>query len=441
MQGHIFMAQCAAEQTRDPRLKALLAAHPKSLVNGAFFPDSGYTAADHDQGEIAHWEQYVDGYIQLVRERHKTPSSAPEAAPHIAFMMGIGAHGITDSTFDTLLYARSEQVDRANMDPFDMAMDIFLVADMPRYFLPEYAFDAATLSLVYDRVPHKVPAANITKAMEIARSGIGAVTTFLHTSADTYGKMFPWARSHLRDSRTPGAYPFGARVVARYYEEIFRRLEGDTSADKVLIGSYPDPEYPLLTLDPKRADGQVVLFFGHGLDRATINGNTFVLRDGAGGVVPSKVSIFRGDKWPNVITLRPDASWLPDTKYVVTVTRGLRTLNGTSPSSDIQLSFQTCTPVSPGGDCAEPPAPAPGPSPCPVTENQYKKRPGTEEPPPEPAPSPPPSAAAPSAPQSSSCAASPRLGHDPASALAALLVLPFALGARRLRREVDAHRR
>jgi len=96
MQGHIYMAQCAAEQVTDPRLRALFDAHENDLSNGAFFPDSGYTADDHDQGEIPHWEQYVQGYVEILRSRYDKPFEDPEGAAHVAFLMGLAAHGITD---------------------------------------------------------------------------------------------------------------------------------------------------------------------------------------------------------------------------------------------------------------------------------------------------------------------------------------------------------
>jgi hypothetical protein len=157
MQGHIYMAQCAAEQTANARLRAIFDAHPLELANGAFFPDSGYTADDHEQGEIPHWEQYVEGYLQLIRERYQPPYDDPEAAAHVAFLMGIAAHGITDSTFDSLLFDRAAQLEPGDMDKFDAAMDVFLVHDRPRYFVPDLTYDAATLADVFKlQIPHPV---------------------------------------------------------------------------------------------------------------------------------------------------------------------------------------------------------------------------------------------------------------------------------------------
>jgi hypothetical protein len=274
MQGHIYMAQCGAEQAQEPRLKALFAAQPLSLANGAFFPDSGYTAPDHDQGEIAHWEQYIQGYLEIIRERYSPPYDDPEAARHVAVMLGAAAHGITDSTFDALLYERSEQVDPGDVDDLDLSMDVFLVAQLKREFVPMVDVDPQTLADVYvQKVPHDVLPAAISKAMTTARSGI-AGTIFLAKAPDSFVKRHPWASASFLDARTPGGYPFGAKVVARYHEEILRRLDGDNSAESIVIGTYPSAELPLVTLDSTRPDGRVVLFFGHGLDRDSIDAKT-----------------------------------------------------------------------------------------------------------------------------------------------------------------------
>lgn len=371
MQGHMYMAECAAEQSSDPRLRALFEEHFLSLQNGAFFPDSGYTADDHDQGEIAHWEQYVQGYIELIRERYPAPLESDEGAKHVAFLMGLAAHGITDSTFDPLLMDRSEQVDPGDINELDMTMDIFLVAKLPRSYVPTLSFDAQTLSDVYQqKIPHQVTAASVEKAMKTARSGIAAVTTLLSTSAGVYEQRHPWAAGAFLDGRVPGGYPFGAQVAARYYEELLRRLDGDVSADAVVIGTYPSASMPLVTLDASRADGRVVLFFGHGLDRESLDlENNLALFDASGERVPAEVATFRGDRWVNVLTLRPKDAWAPSSTYKLVLKNAIRTLNGASPSKDFELLIPTCTPDA-SGDCA-PLTGSPPASRCPKTDARY----------------------------------------------------------------------
>ena len=434
MQGHMYMAQCAAEQAKDARLRALFDAHSLHLENGAIFPDSGYTAKDHDQGEIAHWEQYIEGYIQVLRARYASPLDDPEGAAQAAFLMGAAAHGITDSTFDSLFYARADQVEPGDTSSLDMAMDIFLVHDLPRYYVPEPVFDAKLLSLIYgEKIAHPVSPEAIEEAMSTARSGVAVVTKLLHTSADGHGKEFPWSRAHLLDPRTPGGYPFGARVTLGYYREILRRLDGDPSADQVVIGTYPDSDHPLVTLDGSRPDGRVNFFFGEGIDRASLGEGAVVVRDGAGVAVPAKVDVFRGDKWANVLTVEVASGWAPNTKYSVTLAKSIKTLSGASPTADHLLSFTTCAPAA-GGDCAESAGPPP-PSPCPILDAKYVSPPSEPEEPEEPDPPEPMSPPVDTTPkESGGCAfMSPLPGAGSVGGWASF-VLALACGALALRR-------
>ncbi|UQA56887.1 Ig-like domain-containing protein [Polyangium aurulentum] len=427
MQGHIYMAQCAAEQVTDPRLRALFDAHRNDLSNGAFFPDSGYTADDHDQGEIPHWEQYVQGYVEVIRARYEKPFENPESAAHVAFLMGLAAHGITDSTFDSLLYERADGVDPGDMKDFDMAMDIFLVHDHPRYYLPEIAIDTKTQSEIFhQKINHPVSPEAIDAAMSTAWSGISVVAQFLYLGADEWGTKFPWARKSLRDPRTPGGYPFGARVTAGYYREILRRLDGNPSASDVVIGAYPDDAYPLATLDNTRPDGKIVLFFGEGMDRATIDDAVVTVHDAMGQVVPTTVSVYRGDQWANVLRVTAQAPWQPSTKYTAVLHKSIKTLSGASPTDDLVFSFTTCTPASPGGDCEAPIGPPP-PSACPELDAAYSMRP--EEPPPEEPEEPPPPGVEPA--ESSGCTAAPGRDRTSAWSLLALAGACSALLARR----------
>ncbi|TKD09654.1 Ig-like domain-containing protein [Polyangium fumosum] len=430
MQGHIYMAHCAAEQVTEPRLRAVFDAHENDLSNGAFFPDSGYTAEDHDQGEIPHWERYVQGYVELIRTKYgDKPLDNPEAAVHVAFLMGLAAHGITDSTFDSLLYERADQVDPGDMDTFDMAMDIFLVHDHPRYYLPEVAVDTKAQSEIFEqKIAHPVTPEAIQKAMSTARSGIFLVANYLYIGADEYGERFPWARQSLRDPRTPGGYPFGAQVTKGYYREILRRLDGDLSADAVVIGQYPDEAYPLATLDNTRPDGNLVLFFGEGMDRATIDDAVVTVRDGAGAVVPTKVSVYRGDQWANVLRISAQEPWQPSTKYTATLHKSIKTLAGVSPTEDHVFSFTTCTPESPGGDCPAQVGPPPA-SPCPKLDAAYTMRP--EDTPPEEEEPPPPTNVDPVTQDESGCTAAPARREASAGSLLALAGACVALVARR----------
>jgi len=363
MQGHIYMAQCGAELSQNPRVKQIVAAHPMMLANGGILPDSGYATSDYDQGEIPHWEEYVEGFIEQLRERHGG-ADAPESWANVAVLFGLSAHGITDSTFDTLFFPRVEQEDRP--EDIDLAADVLYVALTGKKFIPDVVLDTAFASDVFqNKISHDVTKDEISSAMKTARSGIGA-TVLIAKSPGFYEKNYPWERRSLLDPRVPGAYAFGSRVVTRYYDELLRRLDGNTSADGAVIGTYPTDGYPMAALRKGRPDARVLFYFGIGIERESLDG---VLRvtgpDGA--EIPGKVGTFRGDKWANVLQFVPDNDWTPATTYTVQLKNTFRTLQGTSPSAPLEFTFTTCAPDPATGECPEPQG-APPPSPCPLTD-------------------------------------------------------------------------
>jgi hypothetical protein len=269
--------------------------------------------------------------------------------------------------------------------------------------------------------------------MSTAWSGIAFVAKYLYLDADHYGAEFPWGREHFLDPRTPGGYAFGSKTVGGYYRELLKRLDGDPSADGVVIGTYPDDAYPMVTLDSTRPDGRIVIFFGHGIDRTSIDGTTVVVRDDVGSTVPVTIDVFRGDQWANVLTIRPESPWLPSMQYSATLSKTIRTLHGTSPSQDFELAFLTCTPRAAGGDCDETVGPPP-PSPCPALDARYAARPDDPDAGPveDPDAGPAPAIAPASASDSGGCALpTGTAGH---SSLVALGLLLGALHARRRRR-------
>lgn len=379
MQGHVYMAMCAAEQLPDGKLKQALSKHELRLINGGFFPDSGYTnKADYDQGELPHWERYVEGWVKEVRARYPSPWTEPEGQKHIAFLMGFAAHGITDSTFDTMIFARSLQVDPGGPDDLDMSMDVFLVSDLSRQLVPTLDHDSAFASDVFGKhVAHPVAPAAIDKAMSAARSGMGAVVKVLAPGAADFAPRYPWAHGAILDPRAPGGYAFGSRVVRRYYEELEKRLDGDHSADGVVIGTYPSDDYPLVTLDRARVDARVTVFFGHGLDRASVADDSIVVRGPGDVVVPTKLDRFRGDEWLNAVVLEPTSDWLPDTDYTLVVKSSIRTLHGVSPSADIAVKFSTrCATIPAASGC---PMTGPTKSPCPLNDARFQPEPEIDE--------------------------------------------------------------
>ena len=87
---HLWITDTAIEHVQDDDLAALLRSQSGPLRAGTMFPDGGY-AVDHGYGEAAHWEPFQDAYRDWIRENFSDLDS-DEAAPHIAFYLGLASH-------------------------------------------------------------------------------------------------------------------------------------------------------------------------------------------------------------------------------------------------------------------------------------------------------------------------------------------------------------
>src|SRR4051794_23775581 len=69
---HAWMALDAIDRVQSHSLQALLDAHRDQVRAGAEFPDGGYWTDDTpagDYGEEAHWQRFVDAYIDQIKAR------------------------------------------------------------------------------------------------------------------------------------------------------------------------------------------------------------------------------------------------------------------------------------------------------------------------------------------------------------------------------------
>ena len=96
---HVWIAEEALRSLEAGELKSLLSSPElrDPLLNGAMFPDGGYAVSDH-YGELAHWEPFQQAYLQWIRDTFPPPWDEGDAAPHVAFLMGLAAHGLAFST-------------------------------------------------------------------------------------------------------------------------------------------------------------------------------------------------------------------------------------------------------------------------------------------------------------------------------------------------------
>ena len=107
---HAWMALDAVDHVGDPDLHAVLDAHRDQVRAGAEFPDGGYWTRTFgtpggDYGEEAHWQRFIDSYVDQIRDDPTCGDLRNPAGPcaaEIAHVFGAAGHGMGDEVWDWL---------------------------------------------------------------------------------------------------------------------------------------------------------------------------------------------------------------------------------------------------------------------------------------------------------------------------------------------------
>ncbi|MCA9642865.1 MAG: hypothetical protein KC492_19345, partial [Myxococcales bacterium] len=356
MLGHMYTSELAISHVQTPELKQLLLDHPDQYLNGSFLPDSGYAAGD-GYGEIAHWSGFVQGYLTWIQQTYSPPYDQGPAAEHVAVLLGAASHGMADESFDILLYDRAALLD-GDTNELDTGTDVWLVNDRAITYDPPLVIDADALSQVFGNFTnHQVEPQVIVDGMTKAKSAHALVKTVLAPGHQSFRDKYPWASKAYLNPAVPGSYPYNARVIANYWEQIWRRLNSNVSVDASLfVGIDPAPDGAdaerYLALDHTSIDGWITLFSGHGLEGSSLDSNSIQLLDPSGNVVPYTLRV-RGDAWAHTIQLKPDADVAPKVTYRVKVTPAATTLNGEHLAADYTAEVKTACAEGDEASCPE----------------------------------------------------------------------------------------
>ena len=247
---HGWMAVEAIDLVDDPGLMALLRAHEEQVRAGAMFPDVGYVNGN-TYGEEAHWQRFVDAYVDLIAARTDCgPDLADPAAPcadMIAHAFGVAGHGMGDEVWDWLFEPNGPDLDEyyvnglptANEGGAETQMDLVAVGvhGVPRPAIPALP-DIPTLLQAFED------------------AGFGGVTesqfALVPHAAAVWDLETQWAAEHLAGVQAampwmsanmvtaPGGVDFAAQAIAGYWGSMWGRLQGDQPPTEVSI-TYPAP--------------------------------------------------------------------------------------------------------------------------------------------------------------------------------------------------------
>ncbi len=350
MQGHMYVTEMAVRSLPPGELRTLLDSRRDLWLDGSFLPDSGYAANDA-YGEMAHWEQFVEAYINWIRSSFSPPFTSGAAADHVAVLMGAASHGMLDQTFDTLLVDRAAELGDDTSE-LDTGIDAWIVNDLGRKENPPIVVDTQGISQVFATgFGYDVSPDTIMSGLNTAKQAIGAVITLLAKNDQVFRDASPWAVTHYLDAGTPGSYPYSVPVVAGYMENIWRRLQGDHAMNRAIIGTWPNDGAADVPVDHASVSSFVTLFSGHGLVPGSVTSDSAFVQDAEGNRVPCEVRT-RGDDWAGMIQLRPQADWAYHATYRVTLTSGIASLYGEHLASPFTLQFTTACAPGDEASCA-----------------------------------------------------------------------------------------
>lgn len=344
-----------ADLLSDPELENI-------LVNGTMFPDGGYAVSD-SYGEMAHWEPLQQAYVGWIRDEFAGDFSSPEAKQHIAFLLGLASHGLSDEIFDSLFYERSRRYDPGHdeeVTSLDTGSDVTFAADVGGIPQPTSWAPFDVLAGIYrDQLGYEV-------AVETLQSGHGYLYTALafvewaRTNEEriaTFTAEFPWAAERMNNPAVPGSPPRQAPVVAAYWQQIWERLHEDLVWDDPVLAMEPPSGSFDHPLDHTTVEARIHLTFGRGADASTFD--RIGVTDSSGAAFPVDVRHFYGDQ-SHTVLLHPQQDWADDTEYTVTVGAGLRNYDGEATTEAWVGTVSTGAEPAPEVDPPDIDAPPPG---------------------------------------------------------------------------------
>jgi hypothetical protein len=346
---HVWVATDALGSLEAGALKELLTRDELTeiLRNGAMYPDGGYAVGD-GYGEISHWEPFHATYLEWIRANY-TPPWSDEAARHIAFLMGMATHGMSDQLYDGMYLTRHAYYDENGSGAYalggvDGATDSCFAATQGAMVLPEPWVPAEILAPLYEvSSGHQVDASTITTGHSLVRAAI-MVANDAATHPETVAKLmalYPWACGHQDDPTVPGSPPTHGPAVARYWQVLWARLHGGDDFAPPPLGTYATGmTFYDVPRDAATPDSWVSFAMPRGLDPGTVSADTVSVTAADGAKHPVNLHVYYGSS-SHLVNVKPTEDWAPDTAYTVTVSPPMATWDGLALGAAFSFDFST----------------------------------------------------------------------------------------------------
>jgi hypothetical protein len=360
---HVWISLHAIDHLPDGKLKQMLQ-RPElraTLINGSVFPDGGYIIKD-DYGEMAHWEPFVQAYIEWMREEVPRPFDRGDAAEYATFLLGLASHGMADQVFDSSFVENARIEDAAGwsdelLSSHDTATDVMLVAATGVDFLdtPRWVPSAEIAAIYRDRLGYEIDPGALISAQELIYRLV--INYGVYTAADPVKvaeveAQYPWTAEHLMADDEVGAPPCEGAVVASYWLALWDRMHDASGEQNFVIATYPRDGSSGFATDHTSPYAQVLVVFGSGIQRTQLM-DRFEVEDSTGKTYEVTADTQWGTSVGNLVKIRALEDWAPAETFTVTVKPGLDFIDGFRLEAPLTFSFSTA-PGDPGAPTGDP---------------------------------------------------------------------------------------
>ena len=347
---HVWITRAAIAELPTSSLHSLLSdpAYEPMLVHGTMFPDGGYPL-DHPYGEAAHWEPFQLAYLEWIQAHYSEPWSA-EAKSHIAFWLGMASHGMADQVFDAFYLDRSRHEDAdhgwAESESLDEATDVIWAAMKGPEVVPERWIPDSVFVDLFGEQSIDVESDTLHDGQNLLEAAIDLVGWMSENTeaVEAYREAFPWGGNHLDDDSLPGIPSYEAQVIARYWQTLWDRLQGNQVVQEVLV-THPENNgtgHPVAFDEP---ESRITIVFGQRLNNESLESLHFKVEAGIGRPVGFEPWLYYGDN-SHIVHLVPNFDLPENRTILVTVSDELQSAEGATLAEPYFFSFETGSPVT-----------------------------------------------------------------------------------------------
>jgi hypothetical protein len=339
---HLWITETACTHLPAGELADLLSSHSNALRVGTMFPDGGY-AVGHGYGEEAHWEPFQERFRDWILENHDDLSS-DEAAPYVAFYLGLASHGMADQVFDSMYMERSRVYDAEDgwsveTDTLDTSQDIVFASLTGGQVVSEFTLPEILPSLFADAgIEVEMSTLESGQAwLEIAVDGVSTTSqdeelVSMHTEA------FPWGCTHLLDEAVPGAPPMEAEIVARYWQALWAELNGEDVSLEI-IGQFPEDGGMGHMATAEDVEARLSVVFNKGLYEGAVSPMVFHVESG-GENIPLGLDLFYRN-YSHVVNISATDGWEEEAWHTLTIGDDIEATDARRFEEEFTLEFST----------------------------------------------------------------------------------------------------